>query len=269
MTLRCNRLSIVILAGSMGLHAGAADFDLDGIEDAYDACPRTPTNIPVDSTGRPFGDFDLDCDVDLSDIAAMLRSFTGPLQNDPVNECLLTPPDCGPNATCVDTEFGYTCECNYELGWFSDCDGVVGCEVDHQIQTNSCATATDLGTFCGDIMRGGLPCNQEAEFVEMDRKTGRTSAWFKATAIGCNVCSDFLDIVRLRFTLYIPECADYHLSVYNSCGGVVYEDPNCGGWAEQIEVVAGSGHTGEFWIQVRHTGGTSCDPWTLTVEGRQ
>ncbi|MDO8632192.1 MAG: calcium-binding EGF-like domain-containing protein, partial [Phycisphaerales bacterium] len=137
MALRFNTLSIVVLAGAMGLHSRAADFDLDGIEDPYDACPRTPANIPVDSTGRPFGDFDLDCDVDLSDIAKILKSFTGPLQNEPVNECQLITPNCGPNATCVDTEFAYTCECNLDLGWFSDCDGVVGCEVDHQSQRNS------------------------------------------------------------------------------------------------------------------------------------
>ncbi len=56
------------------------DVDGDGVLDEDDVCSNTPLAIPVDATGRPVGDIDLDCDVDLSDFAALQGSFTGPLE---------------------------------------------------------------------------------------------------------------------------------------------------------------------------------------------
>lgn len=53
------------------------DSDGDGVVDIYDACNDTPAGIPVDTEGRPIGDHDKDCDVDLGDYALFLRSFTG------------------------------------------------------------------------------------------------------------------------------------------------------------------------------------------------
>jgi len=41
-------------------------------------CHGTPPGIPVDDEGRPVGDIDGDCDVDLDDYGLFQQSFTGP-----------------------------------------------------------------------------------------------------------------------------------------------------------------------------------------------
>lgn len=62
--------------------AWALDTDGDGVDDAIDVCNNTPAGIAVDAEGRPLGDMDLDCDVDLDDFAVFQGNMTGPL--DPV-----------------------------------------------------------------------------------------------------------------------------------------------------------------------------------------
>ena len=57
-----------------------ADTDGDGVEDARDVCCQTPRGVPVDASGRPLGDIDLDCDVDHADFATLQRAYTGPLE---------------------------------------------------------------------------------------------------------------------------------------------------------------------------------------------
>ena len=258
------RIVLCVLGASSAVFGG--DLDQDGIEDSRDACPRSPANVPVDETGRPWGDFDRDCDVDLSDIARILKSFTGPLPNVLVNECSQNPQACETSSSaCVDTEYGYTCEC---FGGQSDCDNSLGCELVHYQPTNFCQSATNLGTFCGDTWTGNS-CMQETQFVERARRTGHTSAWFRVTALGCNFCSTFGSFpLLLRVQLLNPGGARYHLFVHNSCGSL-YQEAECGADFEEVDARAGSGHTGEFWIEVRFVGGASCEPWTLIVEGSQ
>ncbi len=245
-----------VLGAWTGVLAG--DLDQDGIEDSKDACPRTPANVAVDDAGRPWGDFDLDCDVDLLDMARILKSFTGALANEPVNECSQNLQACDTSTSvCADTEYGYTCEC---FDGQSDCDEAPGCEVVHWQSPNFCHNATDLGSFCGDICQW-LPENPE-RFVEVARESGRTSAWFKVTAEGCLFCSKFTPFLLLRFNLYLPECADYDLIVWDACGSMHAESRHGG----SVDAFAGSGDNGEWWIEVRYVGGASCDPWILTVE---
>lgn len=53
-----------------------ADTDGDGVDDAFDVCCDTPTDVAVDGEGRPLGDLDTDCDVDLVDFAIFENLLT-------------------------------------------------------------------------------------------------------------------------------------------------------------------------------------------------
>jgi hypothetical protein len=55
----------------------SADCDADGIPDNRDSCACMPAPAGVDILGRPLGDTDLDCDVDLHDYGIMQNNFTG------------------------------------------------------------------------------------------------------------------------------------------------------------------------------------------------
>ncbi len=59
--------------------AWADDTDGDGVDDSIDVCNNTPPVTAVDAEGRPLGDVDLDCDLDLDDFARLQQGFTGPL----------------------------------------------------------------------------------------------------------------------------------------------------------------------------------------------
>lgn len=54
------------------------DADHDGVLTCRDVCPNTLSPAGVDFEGRPLGDLDRDCDVDLNDYSIMQRNFTGP-----------------------------------------------------------------------------------------------------------------------------------------------------------------------------------------------
>lgn len=56
--------------------AVATDADDDGVDDVLDVCCYTPPGVAVDSEGRPVGDLDLDCDVDLRDYAIAFSEIT-------------------------------------------------------------------------------------------------------------------------------------------------------------------------------------------------
>ncbi len=106
----------------------AGDSDGDGVEDALDVCCDTPEGILVDDQGRPLGDLDRDCDVDLSDFAALQLNFTGVLPlcpqcfdsgECPVGEYCVKPigycPEpgqCRPKPTSCMPEWAPVCGCN-------------------------------------------------------------------------------------------------------------------------------------------------------------
>ena len=56
----------------------SADCDGDGFLNDKDVCPCVRAPAGVDAQGRPRGDVDSDCDVDLDDHAIMQQNFTGP-----------------------------------------------------------------------------------------------------------------------------------------------------------------------------------------------
>ncbi len=54
------------------------DDDNDGVPDVADACLNTPAPGGVDGEGRPLGDLDGDCGVDLEDYAVFQINLGGP-----------------------------------------------------------------------------------------------------------------------------------------------------------------------------------------------
>ncbi|MCP4591077.1 MAG: hypothetical protein GY842_10050 [bacterium] len=54
------------------------DIDSDGVLNPQDACDYGPLGAPIDCDGRPRGDMDGDCDIDLADYAVFEVHFTGP-----------------------------------------------------------------------------------------------------------------------------------------------------------------------------------------------
>jgi len=58
--------------------ACADDPDEDNLFGCDDICPTAPASAGVDSEGRPLGDLDGDCDVDLIDFGVFQGNFSGP-----------------------------------------------------------------------------------------------------------------------------------------------------------------------------------------------
>ena len=54
------------------------DPDGDGVHFDDDVCPNTDPDVTTDAQGRPLGDLDGDCNVDLADFAIMQANFRGP-----------------------------------------------------------------------------------------------------------------------------------------------------------------------------------------------
>ncbi len=346
-------ISSTAIVGLLGSLAWAVDTDHDGVDDALDVCCATPANIPVDEHGRPLGDLDLDCDVDLQDAALFWGSYTGilpyqtPCQgDDDENQCALGTDNCSVNATCTDTSFGFTCTCNpgfagngvqcqdvnecltnpcaghgtctNQIGGYTctcsfgyvegngtcldvnecadegicgdagecvnqpgtyacdcnpgyaNCDGKPDCEVRFGLASNTCPTATYVGSACGDLEKGlGCP---DTNYSQFNVKTGRGSAWFRAHVDECSptCCAD----LEHRYVLTVPAGADYDLYVYTACNGdMVDSSTNGQGVTDTVTPARGDDcgifdNGGDFLIEVRYFNGSSCANWTLTFEGR-
>ncbi|MCP4591025.1 MAG: hypothetical protein GY842_09790 [bacterium] len=81
-----------------GLHyLDQADRDFDQVGDVCDSCPDVAGDAGVDTFGRPLGGIDVDCDVDLDDLAAFDACLSGPEGE--------APPECtGANFDAADTD---------------------------------------------------------------------------------------------------------------------------------------------------------------------
>lgn len=349
-------VSASVLFATLACAAFAADSDLDGVDDAIDVCCATPTNVPVDEAGRPVGDLDLDCDVDLLDAALFWDSYTGPLPfqapcaggDDTEDQCLLGTHNCDENADCTDTSNGFYCtcregfsgsgvqctdinecsqnicgpggsctnhqgtyscscvpgytnangpcadineclddglcgdagECVNQPGTYScacnsgyaNCDGKPDCEVNLGQPANTCATATYLGTACGDSAAGFL-C-PETDLTPFTSRAGRGSTWFR---IHMEECSDCCAYLQHRYRLTMPAGTNYDLYAYSACGGTLEaSSTNSGAQAEEVtpfredEDCPGGAYSGlDILIEIRHVSGSSCNNWTLQVENRE
>lgn len=141
---------------ALGLRAtdapSAVDTDGDGVPDAIDVCCNTPSEVLVDLDGRPYGDADRDCDFDLDDWTILAKSFTGPLEPCPENECAAGTDNCDENATCIDTVESFDCTCN--AGYEGDgvvCADIDGCSPPPCFESVLCVDipAPDEGFTCG------------------------------------------------------------------------------------------------------------------------
>jgi hypothetical protein len=135
------------------------DLDGDGVLDGQDVCCNTPVGVTVDATGRPVGDLDLDCDVDLLDFAVLAANFTGPL---PMVSCAPTCTDGLKNGNETDVDCGGG-DCQPCPDWYmcqvpSDCIGM-NC-VAGICQGPSCSDGFKNGSETGVDCGGGmcLPC---------------------------------------------------------------------------------------------------------------
>lgn len=188
---------IVIAMMPLALRAGS---DGDGVPDAVDVCCNTPLGISVDATGRPLGDLDEDCDVDLDDYALFAANLTGPLGpcGSPNGTACMMDGDCT-SGFCRD---GYCCGsncmtscrscglaglegvCSYipagtdpegECPVGAACNGVGACVLPNG---SACAMSNECDSgFCRD----GYCCNTSC------MGTCRTCAWPSALGICIDV----------------------------------------------------------------------------------
>lgn len=182
-------LSIAQLLASV---CRADDIDGDGVPEPGDVCPNTPPGIPVDSAGRPRGDLDLDCDVDMDDVVIFQTAFTGPLNplvevcNDGIDndgDGLVDCQDvadcpagvaCGAHAVCAPTQ---SCECDSLWG---DCNGdpLDGCETHLTTLTHcgACNSACSLANATESCATGACVI------------TGCNTGWCNDDGLDANGC---------------------------------------------------------------------------------
>lgn len=138
--------------------------------------------------------------------------------------------------------------------------------------TNSCATATDLGSISGD--NGN----------DTKSAQGSTSAWF-TVRVTENDSSVFGNSLEMKATLGSPAGTNFDLFVYVAGGGSGKE---CSAVTSSSQQASGTDQAGAEWgeggglsngssddrtvtIEVRHVSGT-CSPgakWTLNLYGNQ
>ncbi len=140
-----------------------------------------------------------------------------------------------------------------------------GCEVVHATTSLTCAAPTNIGGFCGDTSCGFL-CPSTG-WTTVATQTGTHAAWFHARSNECSNCPASLSV---RLTLSVPAGVDYDLFVYRPCGTVVGSSSATSGMTDTVTITQPDNYTGDdsfdYVVEVRWYSGSSCSPWTLTVE---
>ncbi|MCB9867668.1 MAG: hypothetical protein H6816_13665 [Phycisphaerales bacterium] len=197
---------IICLSCAVGT-AWAADIDGDGVPDGADVCCNTPLGVAVDGAGRPLGDVDFDCDVDLADFAVFAANLTGPLAPVSCASCTdgnlngsETDVDCG-GGTCPACSNGFNCLAG------SDCISTV------------CMAGVCQPPSCTDSLQNGS---------ETDVDCGGGVCPPCAPGFGCLVGTDCTSFICSGATCQASSCSD---GVQNGgetgvdCGGPC---PACG-----------------------------------------
>jgi hypothetical protein len=146
---------VVVLLSATAL-LSAADNDGDGVDDAVDVCCETPPNVEVDELGRPVGDMDGDCDVDLHDFSYIQSNLTGPI---PVGCCF--DGDCRDDDPCtVDSCDEKSSTCSFDpVPNCGVCEIGPGCNVEADCDVpvpGSISSATETDTICFCVTNGEI-----------------------------------------------------------------------------------------------------------------
>lgn len=146
----------------------------------------------------------------------------------------------------------------------SSCSGAC---VDHAATTSTCAAAVSLGSYCGDTSCAFL-CGGTS-YRAVQTRTGRSTQWFQVRVNECSNCPASL-VSRVRLT--VPAGVDYDLFVHRPCGRITASSIANAGLPDQVEVRESddplSGDSYTYFIEVRYVSGSSCSPWTLTLDAR-
>ena len=165
-----------------------------------------------------------------------------------------------------------TCALSTCNAGYGNCDNVAsnGCEASFGTAPNACASATDLGSYCGDNTVANTFCLGTSTYVEYANRSGFTSAWFKGRALECSNCP--ADIyARVRLT--VPAGSRYDLYVYSSCG-VVWSSDTTANSSKSLELMviddfSNSLNNFDYWVEVRYVSGGACGlNWNVAFDGR-
>ncbi len=249
----CRLGAVLVIIGFACPTVIAADMDADGVPDEMDVCWNTAPGSIVNAVGRPLGDVDEDCDVDLADFAIFAHNLTGPAGCIPEvcdgadNDCdglidetfdLLTDlNNCGscglvcpsgPHATasCAAGTCGFACAPGYE-----NCDGDPqnGCEahlVDDVMNCGAC------GNVCPTYPNGDAACrNSTCEFscnwIEgWDDCNDDLSDGCEANLSSTDHCGECGYVCNCEHAT--PVCEEGPMGLRCRCGDCDYGWMNCG-----------------------------------------
>lgn len=151
-----------------------------------------------------------------------------------------------------------------------DSNNANGCEVQHGLSANNCASATNLGNVCADT-RCGAFCASTASAILGPVFNERRTRWFKVRATecstGCNVGG-----MEQSIQVFVPAGVNYDVFVYSSCGGtLIGQSTNGAGTAETILISVPkttNDDSFDYWVEVRWISGQSCTNYTVQTLGR-
>ncbi len=175
---------IVGLSSSIAA-ARAHDSDGDGVDDEVDVCCQTPTGVAVDFEGRPLGDVDRDCDVDLADYAILQNGLRGPAQD-----------GCCSDAECDDHN-----ECTRDV-----CDPVSGCLHVPRARSGP-IQSSPIALNCDDSVLVNV--NPDSDSVTVFDANGASPSFLAEIPVG----RDPRSVAILDRTAYVVNAYDGTLSI--------------------------------------------------------
>jgi hypothetical protein len=169
-------------------------------------------------------------------------------------------------ATCPSGACVYTCNTGYcdVMNGSSD-----GCEVDLDLEQNTCGTPGEAGSFPGDSNCEPWPACHAASYGVFNTVVHTGPHWYRARALEVSAC---LGPISARVTLTPPAGTDYDLFVYGPCGTLLGSSTNGGAAVDQVTVskadTLAADDSFDYYVYVDYFSGVDCAPFVLTLEGR-